>query len=48
MSQLKKKNSAGLVLGFPLVFNILVGYFDPSLAYLLTYFFIVSLCVVKN
>lgn len=48
MSQLKKKNSAGLVLGFPMVFNVLVGYFDPSLAYLLTCFFIVSLCVVQN
>ncbi|KKW76364.1 hypothetical protein AAV96_14745 [Acinetobacter sp. AG1] len=48
MSQLKKTNSAGLVLGFPAVFNVLVGYFDPSLAYLLTLIFIVSLCVVQN
>ncbi|MFU9046186.1 hypothetical protein ACNAUY_07300 [Acinetobacter tibetensis] len=48
MSHLNKTNSAGLVLGFPAVFNVLVCYFDPSLAYLLTLMFIVSLCVVQN
>jgi|LSQX01.3.fsa_nt_gb hypothetical protein len=48
MSQLKKASSAGLILGFTRMFDTLVVYFDPSLAYVMTCLFIVSICAVQN